>query len=112
VNWRQRVTLARALILKPEVLLLDNPLGGLGVRHRQWLVSFLDQLWRGHESFGGQPLTLIVTTDDLRPWQDAQRKFALLRDQKFIPLGGWNEMEASADSVVKELLATSAGVTL
>jgi len=112
VNWRQRVALARALILKPEVLLLDNPLGGLGVRHRQWLVSFLDQLWRGHESFGGQPLTLIVTTDDLRPWQDAQRKFALLRDQKFIPLGGWNEMEASADSVVKELLATSAGVTL
>ena len=112
VNWRQRAALARALILKPEVLLLDNPLGGLGVRHRQWLVSFLDQLWRGHESFGGQPLTLVVTTDDLRPWQDAQRKFALLRDQKFIPLGGWNEMEASADSVVKELLATSAGVTL
>ena len=112
VNWRQRAALARALILKPEVLLLDNPLGGLGVRHRQWLVSFLDQLWRGHESFGGQPLTLVVTTDDLRPWQDAQRKFALLRDQKFIPLGGWNEVEASADPVVKELLATSVGVTL
>jgi ABC-type transporter Mla maintaining outer membrane lipid asymmetry ATPase subunit MlaF len=111
-NWRQRAALARALILKPEVLLLDNPLGGLGARHRQWLVPFLDQLWRGHEWFGGQPLTVIVTTDDLRPWQHAQRKFALLRDRQFIPLGGWNEVESSADSVVKELLATAAGVTL
>ena len=110
-NWRQRAALARALILKPEVLLLDNPLRGLGVRQRQWLVPFLDQLWRGHAQLGGQPMTLVVTTDDLHPWQNAQRKFALLRDKKFIPLGGWKEVVASTDAVVKELLATSAGVT-
>ena len=35
----------------------------------------------------------------------AQRKFALLRDKKFIPLGGWNEVESANDPVVKELLA-------
>lgn len=112
VNWRQRAALARALILQPEVLLLDNPLGGLAGRHQQWLVQFLDRLWRGHERFGGRPLTLVVTTDDLRPWPNAQRKFALLHDQKFISLGGWNEVAASADPVVKELLAEPAGVTL
>ncbi len=44
-NWRQRAALARALVLKPELLLLDNPLVGLGVRHRRWLLQFLDQLW-------------------------------------------------------------------
>ena len=48
-NWRQRAALARALIFKPELLLLDNPLAGLGARHRQWWLRFLDQLWRGHE---------------------------------------------------------------
>ena len=56
-NWRQRAALARALILKPEVLLLDNPLAGLGARHLQWWLRFLDQLWRGHEWFGGRPMT-------------------------------------------------------
>jgi ABC-type transporter Mla maintaining outer membrane lipid asymmetry ATPase subunit MlaF len=104
-NWRQRVALARALILRPEILLLDNPLAGLAARHLQWWRRFLDRLSRGHERFGGKPMTMVVTADDLRPWQNQQRKFALLRDKKFIPLGGWSEVETSADVLVKELLA-------
>jgi ABC-type transporter Mla maintaining outer membrane lipid asymmetry ATPase subunit MlaF len=102
-NWRQRAALARALILQPEVLLLDNPLAGLGARHRNWWLRFLEQLSRGHEPSGGGPMTIAVTADDLRPWQSARRKFALLHEKKFIPLGGWNEVESSSDPVVKEL---------
>jgi ABC-type transporter Mla maintaining outer membrane lipid asymmetry ATPase subunit MlaF len=104
-NWRQRAALARALILQPEILLLDNPLAGLGARHWQWWLRFLDRLSRGHELFGAQPMTLVVTADDLRPWQGARRKFALLHDKELIPLGGWNEVETSNDPIVKELLA-------
>ena len=111
-NWRQRVALARALILQPEVLLLDNPLAGLGVRHRQWWLRFLDQLASGHELLAGRPLTLVVTADDLRPWQQARRRFALLHDKKFISLGGWNEVEASGHRVVKELLAAHIETTI
>jgi ABC-type transporter Mla maintaining outer membrane lipid asymmetry ATPase subunit MlaF len=104
-NWRQRAALARALILKPEILLLDNPQAGLGARHLQWWLRFLEQLSRGHAQFGGEQMTIIVTADDLRPWQNARRRFALLRDKNFIPLGNWNEVEAANDPVVKELLA-------
>ena len=107
-NWRQRAALARALIMKPEVLLLDNPLAGLGARHRQWWLRFLDLLARGHERFGNAPMTMAVTTDDLHPLQDARRKFAVLRDKKFIPVGSWNEVETASDPVVKELLAAPA----
>ncbi|HEX3857386.1 MAG TPA: ATP-binding cassette domain-containing protein [Verrucomicrobiae bacterium] len=104
-NWRQRAALARALILKPELLLLDNPQAGLNARHLQWWRHFLDRLWRGHEWLGGKPVTIVATADDLHPWKNASRKFALLRDKKFIPLGNWNEVEAANDPVVKELLA-------
>jgi ABC-type transporter Mla maintaining outer membrane lipid asymmetry ATPase subunit MlaF len=111
-NWRQRAALARALILRPEILLFDNPLAGLVVRHLQWWLRFLDQLSRGHEQFGGAPMTLVVTSDDLRPWRHERRKFALLRDRQFVPLGGWDEVETAGDPVVKELLAVPVETTL
>ena len=104
-NWRQRAALARALILQPEILLLDNPLAGLGARHRQWWLRFLDQL-------AGRPLTLVVAVDDLRPWQHARRQFALLHDKKFVPLGGWAAVESAHDPVVKELLAVHVETTI
>jgi ABC-type transporter Mla maintaining outer membrane lipid asymmetry ATPase subunit MlaF len=106
-NWRSRAALARALVLKPELLLLDNPLNGLGARHGQWLLRFLDQLWRGHEWFGGRPMTLAVTTDDFRPWENPQRKFAVLSERKFVPLGSWTEIENTSHAVVKELMAVA-----
>jgi ABC-type transporter Mla maintaining outer membrane lipid asymmetry ATPase subunit MlaF len=111
-NWRRRAALARALILKPKLLLLDDPLAGLGLRHLHWWLRFLEQLSRGHGWAGGPPMTIVTTTDDLRPWRSANRKFALVRDKKFSPLGAWNEVESVNDPVVKELLAVPLETTI
>jgi hypothetical protein len=72
----------------------------------------LDRLWRGHEWFDGRPMTVVVTTDDLRSWRSDQRKFALLDGRKFFPLGSWREMESAREPHLKELLAELAGATM
>jgi len=106
-NWLKRAGLARTLTLQPQVLLLDNPLRGLDAQHVQWWLKFLDELCLGHTSLGGAKKTVIVTTDDLRPWQNDFRKFALLSERKFIQLGTWTDVIASSHPVIKKLRAIS-----
>jgi len=104
-SWRQRTALARALVLKPELLLLDNPNGGLVARHRRWLVDFLEQLWRGHSFFDNRPMTVVITTDDLQAWQHPRRKFAAMHEGKFSVLGAWGGQEFARHHVVQDFLS-------
>ncbi len=96
--WRKRAGLARALMLQPEVLLLDDPLAGLDARHRQWWLNFLGDLARGGELSGGRPLTLVATADDVRPWRNVARQFAVLQDQRLVVLGNWEQAEAAGNA--------------
>jgi ABC-type transporter Mla maintaining outer membrane lipid asymmetry ATPase subunit MlaF len=104
-SWHKRAGLARALSLQPKILLADNPLGALDARHSLWWLQFLDALSQGHPWLGGRPLTIVVTTDDFRPWRGRGRRFALLKEKTFIPLGSWDDVVSSGEPLVKELLA-------
>jgi ABC-type transporter Mla maintaining outer membrane lipid asymmetry ATPase subunit MlaF len=104
-NLKKRTGLARALMLEPEVLLLDNPLGGLDLRQLSWWLGFLEELSKGHSFLGGRPTTLIATADDLRPWRERARQYAMLQDKKFIQLGSKADLAMNTQPMVKELLA-------
>jgi len=103
-GWQKRAGLARALALKPEVLLVDNPLAGLDPRQVNWWLGFLDQLSRGHRLLDGRPATLIVTTADLQRWKGRARQFALLQNHRFQVLGDWAHLAAASKELVRELL--------
>jgi len=106
-NWQKRVGLARALMLRPEVLLLDNPLAGLDMQHRGWWLDFLEQLSKGHEWLNARPATLVVTADDLRPWRNRARHFGVLKDKRFTVLGTREQLEMAGDGLARELLASA-----
>jgi ABC-type transporter Mla maintaining outer membrane lipid asymmetry ATPase subunit MlaF len=112
LSWLKRAALARALILQPELLLLDNPLNGLGAHHARWWLNFLEQLWRGHEFFGSKPMTIVATAEDLRAWKNDARRFALLREKKFSLLGSWKEVASQDDTIIMELMETSLETTM
>ena len=86
-NWRQRLGLARAIALRPEVLFLDNPLGVVDSHHGQWWLAFLDELLKGNACW--KPRSVVVTASDLAPWIDRVNRIALIQE------GKWEEMDPS-----------------
>ncbi len=102
---QQRAGLVRALVLKPELLLLDSPLTGLDPRDAAWWLEMLTTLWAGHPLLERRPLTLVVTGDDLRPWKGRARQFAVLRDQSFVLLSNEALSGSSDDLLLRELVS-------
>jgi ABC-type transporter Mla maintaining outer membrane lipid asymmetry ATPase subunit MlaF len=103
--WQRRTALARALMLEPEVLLLDQPLNGLDRRQGTWWLKLLEQLSKGHPVMSHRPMTLVVTTEDLRPWHTSDCHFALVEKRRFTSLGYRPQFAGRPEPLVKELLA-------
>jgi NitT/TauT family transport system ATP-binding protein len=57
-GMRQRVSLARAIVTEPEVLLMDEPLTGLDLRNREELQDEILRIW------SRKKVTLMLVTHD------------------------------------------------
>lgn len=95
-NLHQRIGLARALALHPEVLLIDNPLAGVDPRQGRWWLDFLCKL--------KESSTIVIAADDFRPWLDIADQFAILKDRHLEIIGGREQVRQSQDTLVRELL--------
>lgn len=102
---RRRIALARTLALRPEILLLDNPAGGLDPAQLRWWRGFLSQLHAGHPVLDQRPLTLVLVTDDLRPWLPFGQQFAVVRDRTLALLGTREDLRGRHADLLAQLLA-------
>jgi phospholipid/cholesterol/gamma-HCH transport system ATP-binding protein len=98
-NLHQRVGLARALALEPEVILVDDPLAAVDPRQSRWWLDFLCELKTA--------VTIVVATDDLRPWLEVGTQFALIKERRMEMIGGRDEIRQSKDALVRELLTSA-----
>jgi spermidine/putrescine transport system ATP-binding protein len=99
---QQRVALARALVLKPAVLLLDEPLGALDAKLRRSLKVELKAL---QEQVG---ITFLYVTHDQEEALTMSDRLAVMRQGKIVQIGGPHEVyEEPADTYVADFLGVS-----
>ena len=103
--FRQRIVLARALMLEPEVLFLDSPLRGQDPRQTRWWLDFRSRLRAGRAPAATQPMTLVVSADNLSPWLEHAEQFAVIAERRVIGLGDRAQVRRCSDGAVRELLA-------
>ncbi len=85
---RQRVSLMRALLLDPEVLLLDEPMGALDPLIRSELQQDLRQIFRDLHK------TVILVTHDLGEANYFGDRIALMRDGHIVQQGSFESLIA------------------
>jgi putative spermidine/putrescine transport system ATP-binding protein len=99
---RQRIALARALVNRPRVLLLDEPLGALDLKLREQMQVELKAIQR---EVG---ITFVFVTHDQDEALTLCDRLAVLRDGRLEQVGGAAEVyESPATRFVAEFVGTS-----
>jgi iron complex transport system ATP-binding protein len=79
---RQRVRIARALSVDPELLLLDEPFSGMDLAGRELLVADLDRLLAEPDG-----PTVVLVTHHLEELPSGIADVALIRDGRIVASG-------------------------
>jgi osmoprotectant transport system ATP-binding protein len=96
---RQRVSLMRALMLDPDLLLMDEPLGALDPMIRRDLQVDLRQIFRELDK------TVVMVTHDLNEAAYFSDEVILMRDGRVVQRGAIeNLMDAPADEFVTRFI--------
>lgn len=96
---KQRVSIARALISKPDVLLLDEPLSALDAKLRQKLLIELDTI---HDEVG---ITFVFVTHDQEEALSVSDRIAVMNKGEVLQVGTPNEIyEMPANGFVADFI--------
>ncbi len=95
---QQRVALARALAMRPELLLLDEPFGGLDLVTKRAVVGELVRL-RSELGFA-----LVLVTHDSHEVRQACDSLAVLQDGRIAEQGRLSDVAATPQTALAKAL--------
>ena len=101
-GMKKRVGIARALSVEPEVLLFDEPTGGLDPTNSKLVGELIRELR------GGVCDTAIVVTHDLELAKTVADRVAVLIDGRFATIGPVDAVLETTDGAVQAFLAGEA----
>ncbi len=97
---RQRIGIARALALKPKLVICDEPVSALDVSIQAQIVNLLDDL---QDEFG---LTYLFVAHDIGVVRHVSDRIAVMNDGKIVEQGTADQVcERPKDPYTKKLLA-------
>ena len=101
-GMRQRVAIAQSLIMKPKILLMDEPFGALDPSTRQSMQLFLLELW---EDLG---MTIFFVTHDLHEAVFLGTRIIVLSHQYLDDRGEYRHVKRGAKIIADHPLSVAA----
>jgi phospholipid/cholesterol/gamma-HCH transport system ATP-binding protein len=100
-GMQKRVGLARALVLEPDILLLDEPTAGLDPISSAEIDDLVLKLQEEHH------VASVVVTHDLHSAKTIADRLALLNEGNVVIEGSFEQLQGSDDEFVREFLKHS-----
>ena len=91
-GMQQKISIARALVVNPPLLLLDEPTTGLDPKSRRDVQSFLEDLRRREGT------TILLTTHDMAEAERLCARIGFLAHGKLVAEGTANDLKARAQT--------------
>lgn len=95
-GMRKRIALARTLILKPEIILYDEPTTGLDPITGREISDLMVEIQEKYKT------SSLIISHDMKCVQRTADKIAVLIDGKCHALGTFDELKASEDKMIKQ----------
>lgn len=95
-GMRKRIALARTLILKPEIILYDEPTTGLDPITSKEIINLMMELQKKYNS------SSLIISHDMKCVEDASDRIIMLIDGRCYATGTYDELKRMEDNKVKQ----------